>query len=304
MVSPVLSVLPSAIALQTLPIDRSETTDDNSFIKGCLARVSLDHFLKLDKYLSDIVGVNPLLKYTPEERSFFYQDLEDALQGTFEKASKGKGFLMTAGGPAAGKSTLLESLMDPSYAYVDPDRAGLLKYMKRTYSASTLSPTDAYNYWREASICIGDLMLAIGLSEGYNIAYGTTMTTPFAKPVLSNISTVYGRSIAMLHVTSPNDIRMATEAKRRENGIVQCTDQDLINKGNDLYHRLDDFLRTAAQISFYYRDAVDGVPVLAATWEKRKMTVLNSSAVEEIIKQHDQRKGDGYFSAVLGTYTQ
>jgi hypothetical protein len=178
--------------------------------------------------------------------------------------------------------------------------------MRRTHLASieTMGAEKAYNHWREASICLADFALAIGLNEGKRIAFGTTMTSPFASKVLTNIRDVYHRSITMLHVTSPDNVRMATEHLRREGGIVQCTDVDLIEKGKMLFDRLEDFVAICQRIDFLVRLGAKDAPILAARWENSHIEVIDYLAYEFIKAEHNQRKGDGFFEAIIAKYTK
>lgn len=274
-------------------------------IRPYLERVLSGHFLDLSKYEKEGKD-NPLSKYSQKELDLFYLDLHDALLETFEHAARGDNFTLTAGGPASGKSKHLEDHIDPSFAYVDPDRTGLQKYMKRTHldSIATMGPENAYNHWREASICLADFALAIGLNEGYKVAFGTTMTSPFASKALTSIRDVYHRSITMLHFTSPDDVRKATEYLRRAGGMVQCTDKDLEVKGKMLFDRLEDFVSICNRIEFLVRLEATKGPILAATWENSHLEVLNSDAFQVVKTEHDNRKGLGSFDAIRVKYTK
>src|SRR3972149_4706955 len=110
--------------------------------------VSKDICVEFEKILSEVpanhffpaANMRKLLdKYNPAELELIYKDFCELREETFGRATKKLDYVVTAGGPGAGKSTVLEYLIesggcpDESFekgivrAYIDPDRSCLLR---------------------------------------------------------------------------------------------------------------------------------------------------------------------------------
>ncbi|GAB5410960.1 MAG: hypothetical protein ChlgKO_00740 [Chlamydiales bacterium] len=233
-----------------------------------------------------------LNSYNEEDMEKIVSDFHLLQQQTFANADRKKIYLFTAGGPGAGKSTILENELDKReihYAYIDPDRRGLQK-MESTYLTdikSGATSEEAYTKWRGASNFIANTLMAIALDQGYAIAHGTTMTSPHAANALQAIKN-YGYERHLLHITSPDVVRIASDRARQE-VLFQCTEEDLIKKGKAFFERYDDYLANTDKISFYYRPAVDET-VLAATQVGEELTVRDEASWAAIRELH-QNKG-------------
>lgn len=245
-----------------------------------------NHFFPREAICSFLEG------YNEEDMSRIVSDFHLLQEETFRNVEKQKIYLFTAGGPGAGKSTILEDKLNKAeirYAYIDPDRRGLQK-MATTYLAdveSGLSSEEAYSKWRGASNFIANTLMAIALDQGYAIAHGTTMTSPHAAKALQAIKN-YGYERNLLHITSPDVVRIASDRARQE-VLFQCTEEDLIEKGKAFFERYDDYLANSDQISFFYRPAVDET-ILAAIQVKEQLTVLDEECWNAIHELH-QNKG-------------
>ncbi len=274
-----------------------------------------------DHFLSRENNVKLLSKYSPEELDRIYLDLEAIRQETFKTAHKasadGRVYAVTAGGPGAGKSTLQENTLGfttdntpnrlvtdtNTFAYVDPDRRALF-FMKNTFvqdvTHKTRTPTEAYNYWRDASNFIANTLLALALTNGYDVAHGTTMTAPapIIDKIMDTIHKTYGYSIRMLHVTAPDDIRDASIKKREGLGIVQSTEEDFRVKGKAFFERLPRYVAHADTLEFYYRDSMQNC-TLAAIKTTTGLQVINAVALAAIEKLHDEACGTGYWQRTL-----
>ncbi len=248
-------------------------------------------------------------KYTPDELRLIYRDFCELREKTFADVSKAKDYVVTAGGPSAGKSTVLENIvagedipadtLDPHLkrAYIDPDRSCLL-HMKHTYLADRTSgkrnAQEAYEHWREASNFLSNVYLAVALKEGYAIAHGSTMATPYAKNALSAIQNGYGYRTTVVHMTCAEDIRRLSEERRRAGGIVQVTDKDFIDKQALFLTLLPDYLKFANQVLFCYRSTYE-TSTWAAKVESQQVTIYNDEALQKIQKVHDQVQGEGFW---------
>ena len=107
--------------------------------------------------------------------------------------------------------------------------------MEKTYlndvKSGSRSVQDAYTYWREASSFLANVFLAYALDQGFAVAHGSTMADPRSINALEMIGGGYGYHRTILYVTCEESLRKESELKRREGGIVQCTDVDLVVKG-------------------------------------------------------------------------
>jgi hypothetical protein len=216
---------------------------------------------------------------------------------------------VTAGGPAAGKSTVLEHLiagekcpdegLDQKIvrAYIDPDRSCMQK-MKHTYladlAAGTRTPQSAYEHWRDASNFLANVYLAIAMKEGYAIAHGSTMATPFAKKALEAIKHLYGYQTTVIHVTCDESVRKESEAIRRKGGVVQCTDTDFVEKEAMFFTLLADYVNFSDKVLFCYRGRLD-----QSTWgakvEKGILSMFDEAAFAKIQEAHDAVRGEGFW---------
>jgi len=261
-------------------------TDPSSIqqqIDAILAKVPENHFFPADQMKAF------LAKYSPEELEAILLDYADLYKKIFADAKQSRDYIVTAGGPASGKSTLLETMTE-GRAYVDPDRSCLQK-MENTYLADinweTRTPHEAYEHWRDASNFLSNVFLAIALDKGYEIAHGSTMATPRAKNALGAIKTTYGYNVTILHVSCDEEVRKASEAKRREGGVVQCTDKDFEEKNALFYTLLGDYVDCSDCLKFYDRSEM-GTMTHAATHEKGRLTVHDRVAFDRIKSRHSE----------------
>ena len=149
-----------------------------------------------EEYLQDF-----LKTFSKEEKQLIQKDLAALLDYSFFKRSpepltQKLVYLATAGGPGACKSTVLETYIQANrlqnYIYTDPDQVALRK-MNFTYrdwvgnfnlaasSSYKEAYTTAYHKWRWASNYIAYSVFQEAFLKGYNIAHGTTSTSPHKK---------------------------------------------------------------------------------------------------------------------------
>ena len=103
----------------------------------------------------------------------------------------------------------------------------------------------------------------------------------------------YGYNRKILHITCPTEIRIASEKARRESGIVQCTDEDLKNKGKDFFKRLPDYLENADEIDFYYRSDMTTVEKVAT--KTCGIEITDCGSFIKIINMHNSEMKDKYY---------
>jgi len=242
-------------------------------------------------------GIKSFLKgYSEADLELIYADFFELKESVFKNAEKSPQFLVTAGAPCAGKSTLLERILEKSkvkYAYTDPDRVCLF-HMTRTYvddlQNQRRNASEAYEHWRGASNFISNTLMAFGLSQGYAMALGSTMTSPKSYLAFQG-ARGYGYSIHIIHVSCPDSIRADSENKRRGGNVVQCTDEDFAAKGNMFYQRLGDYLTHADIMDLYYRGEMDTY-VHAATKTGQDLHIFDGSAYAQIFKLHNAAQGE------------
>lgn len=265
------------------------------FDREILSKVPENYFFKKEQ-IRDLLN-----DYSLNELEAIYNDYFLLKEKTFENADKNQfppQYVVTAGGPGAGKSTVLENYLkeNKGFAYVDPERTCLL-HMENTYKKDIETGETAqasFTKWRNASNFIAKVLMCNALEDGYNLAHGAAMTSEFSKFELQAVKNNYGYNRKILHITCPNEIRIASENARRESGIVQCTDEDLKNKGKAFFKRLEDYLRNADEIDYYYRSDMTTVEKVAAK-TPAGIAVTNSKSFIKIIEMHKSEMEDEYY---------
>jgi len=243
-------------------------------------------------------------------------DYCDLKKSTFEGVTQDRDYLVTAGGPASGKSTILEHLMagkdcpDKSLnhalikrAFCDPDESCLFK-MTHTYLVDKLSkarsPQDAYEHWRNASNFLANVFLGIALDRGCAIAHGSTMATPPSIKALQAIKGLYHYKRTVVHVTCDEQVRKASEAKRTSREEVHCTSKDFVEKQKMFTALLADYIKCSEKVLFCYRGEFDNF-VWAAKVENGKLEIYDQKAFAKIQEIHDAAQGSGFWKRTLSS---
>ena len=104
--------------------------------------------------------------------------------------------------------------------------------------------------------------------------------------MFDSIKEDYNYTTIILHVTSPETVRIATENKRRAKKIVQCTSQDFITKGKMFCERLLSYTENADEIRFYYREKHDSDCQLAAILKEGVLEIKDKEAFDSIKQEH------------------
>ncbi len=245
-------------------------------------------------------------EYTPEEAKGLNTDINQIFRKILsENPVKKKEAVLTAGAPGAGKTILLEQdrKNNPQvFAYTDPDAVCLLN-MHNTYLSDLnagMSMKDAYDKWRPGSNASNQLNLAHLILNECAFYFGTTSTSPQTYKFFEFLKQ-RGYQIRIIHLSAPNNVRWESIQKREEN-FVQSTEKDVIEKGKALPERINDYLKYADGIDFYYRGESSKDAVLAAHWETNKhmryvdqqgdlysglLNVKNPEAYDKIQQLHD-----------------
>lgn len=216
-------------------------------------------------------------EYSVDEKIKLDQDMVHIWKETFKKELLAAPVaIMTAGGPGAGKTMLMERELAKSLkagrkiAYIDPD-AVCLKSMNNTYKADVEKDPSkegrlaAYNKWRPASNGINHLILANLIKDKLAFYFGMTSTGPVTHKFFEFLKKE-GYQIHLLHVSAEDDVRFAS-IQERDKTFIQTTLADTKEKGLLLPQRINDtFLEHADKIDFYWRDGVKEEAKLVATW--------------------------------------
>lgn len=196
-------------------------------------------------------------------------------------------YLATAGAPLSGKSTVLEQVMQSAryksiasdgFAKVDPDRWGML-FMVHMYhnwlmSASTIADAPdfetaqkrAYDIARPASNYIALDILQFASENNYNIAHGTTMTSPHIGNMLQWLKE-HGYRIDLLLCSAEDEMRAeAAEYRSGVQGYYQSTPEDALEKGLMFPQRMRTYFENADNLHLFWRAGVNEDAVHAATY--------------------------------------
>ncbi len=234
-----------------------------------------------------------LQPYSEDESAKLKEDINSIYRNIMaENPTVEKIAIITAGAPGAGKTTLLNQdkekskALGKSYAYICPDDV-CLKNQIQTYQAdikagnnSKESLQASYNKWRPGSNAATHLIVANLIRQNYGFYFGTTSSSP-ATEIFFNFLKEKGYHIKLLHVTSPDNIRVES-VKQRDKTFVQTTEKDITEKGLLLPQRIQDtFLKHADEIEFYYRYDVNTDALLAAKWIRNPSELVNRLQIIE-----------------------
>jgi hypothetical protein len=215
-------------------------------------------------------------------------------------------YLATAGSPGAGKSIILEQVMQAHPAYADmvktdPDIYAM-RFMVNTIQDLLLSPgmvanayenghdyayaqRRAYDIARAASNIFANRILNDSITARYNVAHGTTMTgriTPM--PAIKEA----GYKIHLLLCYAPDDVRVeAVRLRAEEQANYQVTPEDVRDKGLMFPQRFESYFGTADYLTLFWRDEATGSAVVAARFENGRKTVVNPEAYAAFAQQFE-----------------
>lgn len=242
-------------------------------------------------------GFEELAIYSDEEKQFILA-LAKQLKLAVSKTKSLKLAVITAGAPGAGKTILLESIIEASslpYVYIDPNDQLKIIY-KQLIVRGMLEPEvllnpkgkhQQYTKWRPASNFIAHWGMAHAVKDGKPFYFGSTSASVNTKKTFQYLKKK-GYQLEIVHVTAPREVCIASVAQR-DKLFYQTTPADVENKGKEVMERAaDTFFIYPDKVNFYWRDAVDVDAKLAAIWEKDK-SVLQSllpSALSNIKNEH------------------
>jgi predicted ABC-type ATPase len=266
----------------------------------------------LDSYLSGKAFDHPR-EYSLAERTALELDIENLFVRMMEvNPTRERIAVITAGAPGAGKTTLMEQdlrAQEARFGYIDPDAVCLKTEMPASYlkeldeamaaietaeypsesaklDAQKQARLDLYTKWRPGSNAAAQIILANLIKEHVGVYFGTTASAP-ATGFLLKFLKDHGYEIRILHVTAPDDVRVAS-IKERDKVFVQTTDRDIVIKGLDFPQRIEDvYKKYADSIEFYYRDRVDSDAKLVALWNTDLFMIADESGYAAAKAVHD-----------------
>ena len=272
----------------------------SGYIGSALCNESVSDELSPSSYVQSF-----LQDYTSKEAELIHEDAKNVKSLCFrdiEAATGNPEYIATAGGPGASKSTILETYLQDkkNYAYLDPDQRAL-RYMTNTYlqeftnyklsqnSDQEKLLQDAYNKWRGASNFIASTLLNEAYAGGYNIAHGTTSTSPYVSSLYKNLKNKSYRIVLLLcHSNDENRINALNYRAEKQN-FCQVDPQDIVNKGKMFPERFKDYFQYADEIHFYWTDNFkEGSKQAGSIVRGSDIKVNDSSAMEKFRQQYEK----------------
>lgn len=251
---------------------------------------------------------NYLSNYTKKEKQLIQADLNLIRDLVFRDKKKARNrrpyYLATAGGPGSIKSTTLETALEktPYYknaVYLDPDQQGL-RYMVNTYlnrsqnmyQFSQLGPQNTqksgYTHWRGASNYITKTLINEAVLQGYDVAHGTTSTSPEIARLLKRIGSQNYQIQLILNV-SPKPQRLnALQNRKIKQCFYQVTPEDAVKKAELLPQRYPQYFQYADIIELNWIHNYKSSPIKAARLTKGKLQILDKEAYENVVREYER----------------
>ena len=209
-----------------------------------------------------------------------------------------KEFTLSAGGPGAGKTQLLEQMVanDPALQNVvfsDPDERAL-KLMQaykddiEKFGGGKIGLALAYTKWRWASNYISNTIMNRACEDGYDVLLGTTATSP-AVSILYDNAKRENYKVRTIMVTASADVRIESARRRFEEEGTRYT-ADTVEKGIMFYQRTPTYFEKSDAFSLYWRHAVDQSAVLVADADHGDIKIHDRHALDLV--QQDLQKAD------------
>ncbi|MBM3610292.1 MAG: hypothetical protein FJX18_02020 [Alphaproteobacteria bacterium] len=247
--------------------------------------------------------------YSCEELTLIKEDLNniDRLLFRGKKPSKHPFYIATAGGPGACKSTILETLLheDPSFknvVYVDPDPQSL-RLMINTYLTKSLSfyaiskkesfakaQMNAYNYWRGGSNYIACTLLNKAFDKRFNIAHGTTSTSPAVENLYKTLKANGYKIYLVLCYAEPETRANAIAHRSVTQANYQVTPEDAVEKGKVFPERFPIYFKYADSLRFYWTCDFSTGSKEVARIENKSLKIFDKSGYETFVEQYTKER--------------
>lgn len=253
------------------------------------------------------VVTDSLKGYSKKEIKLIEEDAKNIKSLCFRNITPATGspvYIGTAGGPGASKTTILETYLQdkPNYVYLNPNQRAL-NFMINTYGQEftnyKFSQTpdrqklshDAYNKWRGASNFITFSLLNEAFANKYNIAHGTTATSPHIARFYSKLKNNSYRIILLLaYSTNENRINAATHRSEKQN-FCQADPDDVAKKGKMFPKRFKDYFHYADEIHLYWTDKFnEGSTHAASLVRGSAIKIHDTAAMEKFTQQYEHER--------------
>ena len=242
----------------------------------------------------------PLKNYSAEEQALIQIDQHNIETLAFYQKTRIEDgqqpvYIATAGGPGAGKSTILENYLydKENFVYTDPDPRTLkfmiMTYLQElTYGKISLSKSylilqeKAYTKWRDASNYIATSILNKAFEGHYSIAHGTTSSNKAIENLYKKLKE-NGYKILLLLCAAPDETRQkAIEHRIKSQAFYQSTPEDVLTKGEAFLENFPIYFTYADEIEIYWtEDVMKGSEKTALFKRGKSYEILNHSAFEK-----------------------
>lgn len=211
-----------------------------------------------------------------------------------DKPTGDKNFYMTAGGPGSGKTTFIRHAQETSGAlskavHADPDE--LIKLFQPYVDMSQRGgDTDearkaAYAQWRWASVYLCNSIINDLASNGYDIIFGTTGTSPAVAHIYQAAHDAgYTSHTIICH--APESVRLQSANIRFRNERRFTPVEDIKQKGNVLFPQIvATHLACAHNVDILWRQRTENSPKLVASLKRGKCTVGDAGLLERFCQE-------------------
>ena len=277
---------------------------DQSYVNGFLQKpIELEKEIKLARG-DALDGSEQALSYTDEECAYIeaektrlYEVLKQGQPRNQLQKGQIKNFVLTAGGPGSGKTTLINNVYDQTLRarkdmqmsgvsiYIDPDETilkNMVRYQQDLGDQSPENQVAAYTKWRWASNYISHSLMNRACDDGFDIFYGTTGTSPAMLDLYDKIH-AQGYEITVLVVAAPDAVRVESSHKRHAEKRDRFTpEKDVVEKGKMAYASIANHFLKADSLAVHWRDQVDASPVLAAVLVRGRCAVHDRAAIDAL----------------------
>ncbi len=144
-----------------------------------------------------------------------------------------------------------------------------------------------YDTLRGLSQVMHNLQVALILSKKINCKLSITSTNKFFQAAVDKM-TEFGAQFTFDHITTPLEIRQQSIKQRLKDGIYQCDPKDFTGKANTFFDMTSTYLQQKG-LKFWYRDCVNGPPVLAAeVTQAGEKIIYDPKKLKTLIEVHKQ----------------
>lgn len=215
-------------------------------------------------------------------------------------------YIGTCGGPGSSKSTTLDQVLesDPqafeNVVKVDPDPWGLARMTFLSgflLSFGEIAKFDGhyevaqrrfYDVGRPASNYSTLRVLNDAVHRGYDVAHGTTMTSPHVGGLLQSIKGA-GHDIHLLVCSASDELRMELVQHRiGKQGNYQSTPEDVRNKGILLPQRMPIYFEAADTLLLFRKDKPFESANCIAQYADGQKGILDQTGYNAFIQQYHQ----------------